>query len=339
MVLRPLFWIPVTVLTVRLLFCIPAASAGADASPLMIQNRFPLHFLFLTPRPVSAGLPSPETLQAVAALEHSNLYVDESGHQWRVLIDMEVTVLDLSLTYGLSPRAAVRVDIPVVSFTGGFMDQFLAAYHKALGLPNYGREDRPYNDFAYRLEKNGTSWINGEPNSFRLADTTLSAQWRLNRMPWPGKAQSCLLASMKLPTGEPGTGFGSGKADFGIFLPTQWNIDDWRYYFMPGLMYHGDPDTQGADIEARGNFSLFLGAVFAYNDKWSWIGQLNYFSSPIEKTGIAKLDDGAYGLTVGIRRSLHQCWDLELALTEDIFLRAAPDFNVRLGLTWRYRKG
>jgi hypothetical protein len=251
-------------------------------------------------------------------------------------MDMEMTVVDLSLAYGLTPHLALRLDVPLVSMNSGFLDGFLESYHDALGVGNYGRENRPRNAFAYAVRKDDRLWVEGESGGFRWADVTLAAQWAL---PLAGELRqwsSALMASVKLPTGNTRLGYGSGKIDAGLFLPSQWSGAPWTVYLMPGFMWRGDPDTTGADVSARNGAALFLGAAYAYSDKWRWLAQLNYFTSPLEKTGIKRLDDGALELAVGFQRLIGKNRHVEFAFCEDPFTLAAPDFNIRLGLVWRH---
>ncbi|KJS29324.1 MAG: hypothetical protein VR64_21075 [Desulfatitalea sp. BRH_c12] len=310
------------------------AGGGADPGPLQVQNRFPLHLLFLTPRPASALTPPAGGWRAALAIDYSSIYVDESSRQWNFLADMETAVVDLSVVYGLSNRAAIRLDMPLVHMGGGFLDSFLESYHDALGVSNYGRENRPKDSFAYRIDREGSLWFEGESGGLHLADITISGQWTIFPSIAGYHAYSSMLVSLKVPTGDSRHGYGSGRWDAGVFLPTEWRRNQWSLYAMPGFMWHSDPDTRGADVSARNAFSMFVGAAYAYSEQWHWMAQLNYFSSPIEKTGVALVDDGAYELALGFRRTLNDAWHLEFAFCEDIFTKAAPDFSLHLGVVW-----
>jgi len=288
--------------------------------------------MFLTPRPISALPPSAGRLNASLAVDYSSVYVDESGPQYRFLMDMEIAVVGLSFAYGLTSRAAIRLDMPLVNMSGGFLDGFLENYHDLLGVGNYGRENRPRDSFAYRVDKGGSAWIEGDAGGLRLADVTLSGQWLLFSSSGAAALHASLLTSLKLPAGEPRHGYGSGRLDAGLFLPAQYESGPWSFFTMPGFIWHGDPDSRGADVAARSSITLFIGAAYAYNDRWQWLAQLNYFSSPVERTGIALLDDGAFELALGFRTALNPNWQVEFVFSEDIFTRAAPDFTIHLGL-------
>ena len=315
------------------------ATAAAERGPLQVQNRFPLHLMFLTPKPTGAEMPTEGRLQSILSVDYSSVYINEQSSRWSALVDMEMTVVDLSLTYGITPGFSISAQIPFVSMSNGFLDGFLENFHDAFGLPNYGREDRAKNSFAYDMSKNGLTWLNGDAGELRWADMTVSGQMSLFKLGVSSKWSGTLLASIKLPIGDESLGYGSGRLDAGIFLPTQWDGQKWSLYLMPGYIWHSDPETQGADVSARNSFSMFGGIAYVSSERWRWFVQLNYSSSPIEETGISILDDGAVELTLGFRRVLSEKWSVEFAFCEDIFTRTAPDFNLHLGLVWAHDFG
>ncbi|MBI5895876.1 MAG: DUF3187 family protein, partial [Desulfobacterales bacterium] len=201
------------------------ALAAEDRGPLAVSNRFPLHLIFLSPRPVSAQLPDQGALGAELAVDYSSIYLDENSDAYDFLADMETTVLELSLAYGLTERLGLRLNVPLVSMNSGFLDDFLEAYHDALGASNYGREDRPPNSFAYHMAQGGEPWVQGSTGEFGWADITASAQWAMFRPTGERRWQASILASAKAPAGDPDYGYGSGRWDAGLFLPTQWSFE------------------------------------------------------------------------------------------------------------------
>ncbi len=312
-----------------------SGSTFADFGPLQTSNRFPLHLLFLKPRPVQAGLPSRGDLETTLALEYSNTYFDYKNSRWNALMDMEMLVADLALVYGLTSKMALRLDLPFVSMGGGFLDGFLENFHDAIGTSNYNRENRPKNTFGYRVTKDGRLWLQGEDGTMQIADITVSTQIALTKPGNDRKMAGSLLLSLKLPTGDSTRGLGSGQFDAGIYLPLRWSSKRWAFFVMPGAALIGNPDTQGADIAARNSFSLFGGVAYDYSQATAWLVQLNYYTSPIEETGLSELDRGALELDIGFHHRLTEGWILEFAFCEDLTL-ALPDFNLRLGLRWTW---
>jgi hypothetical protein len=310
--------------------------AAADFGPLQATNRLPLHMLFLKPRPVPVHVPDRGDLEVGMAAEYSNTFFDHSNDRWDVLMDMETMVVEVSLVYSPVSRAALRLDLPLVSMGSGFLDGFLENYHDAVGVSNYGREKRPKNDYAYRVNKDGLQWVQGEPGTLEIADMVVSAQYEPVKARGDLKMSVSLLSALKLPTGDTDRGLGSGALDLGIFIPMRWSAESWSFYLMPGAAFIGEPQTRGADVSARNTISLFGGVAYDFSPRTTWLVQLNYYTSPLEQTGLDALDDGSLELDIGFHRLLANDCVLEFVFGEDL-TRALPDFNLRLGLRWSWR--
>jgi hypothetical protein len=307
--------------------------AAADFGPLQTVNRFPLHLLFLTPKPVSPDIPAQGAVDAIVSLDYSNTFFDHSSNQWDVLIDMEMAVLGIDVAYGLSSRWALRLDLPIISMSDGFLDGFLENLHDALGVGNYDRKNRPQNRFAYSASKSGTLLFDGRPDKFEPADMTLSAQYALLQPKLGRPLTSSLLISLKLPTGNESAGLGSGNFDVGFFLPSKWASRAWTIFIMPGFGFIGDPDIGNLEVKARDVYALFAGTAYNDSSDWTWLLQVNAYSTPLEFTGIGELDDGAVDLSMGFHYRVARHWLFEFAFCEDL-TRTAPDFNVRAALRW-----
>jgi len=65
------------------------------------------------------------------------------------------------------------LDIPVLVFSEGFLDGFLEDYHDAFGFPDYGRKNRPNNDFLYEVRRDGNLIIRGKSGT-RFGDIRLA---------------------------------------------------------------------------------------------------------------------------------------------------------------------
>ena len=68
-----------------------AVAVPAAQGPLQVKNRFPLHLLFLTPRPSPVQIPEPHRVQSSLSLDYSAVFFDHRNSRWDFLIDMEMT--------------------------------------------------------------------------------------------------------------------------------------------------------------------------------------------------------------------------------------------------------
>ncbi|MEJ2040390.1 MAG: DUF3187 family protein [Desulfosarcinaceae bacterium] len=318
-----------------ILLLLPAAVRG-ESGPLQLKNRFPLHLLFLTPRLSPSRTPGQGDAFASLAVDYSAVYFRHANEDWDYLIDMEMTTVDLAVTYGLTRRLALTADLPFVSMNAGVLDRFLEGYHNALGVPNYGREERPDNAFAYRVNRQGRTWISADSGTFQLADATISAQWQFLRKPGSNSWDGSAIMSLKAPTGNVDEATGSGRWDYGLFVNGEHRRSRWSYFAMAGIAINHDPDTGGARIRTRPSYSLAGAVGYDYSDRTTWLVQVSSYTSPIEETGISEVDTPAAELGLGFRYQVAGDWNMEFAFGEDL-TRAAPDFTVHLGVMRRIK--
>ena len=319
------------------IFVLANTDGFAEFGPLQTMNRFPLHLLFLKPRPVSGELPAYGTLETTMAFEYSNTYFDYENHHWNVLMDMEMMVSEFCFTYGIQSNIAIGFEVPLVSMSNGFLDGLLENYHDTIGVSNYHRENRPKNDFAYRLKKDNALLLQGETGNFEIADVTAFVQYKLLKSTQNCPVKGSFLSRVKLPLGDQNKGLGSGQFDIGVYLPIKYAKKKWSFFFMPGVAYIGDPEMGNIDWSARNSYSLFGGVAYEYSAGTTLLAQLSYYTSPIEKTGLNELDRGALELDFGFHHQLNNELMLELAFCEDLTL-AVPDFNLRIGFCWTKKR-
>ena len=81
----------------------------AEMGPLRAQQRYPLYLMFLTPAPDSARLIEKGRFVTSLSVDYTSIYIDETSEKWSALFDMEMTVVDLSLTYGITKYLNMRV--------------------------------------------------------------------------------------------------------------------------------------------------------------------------------------------------------------------------------------
>jgi hypothetical protein len=314
--------------------CQATASASGEVAaggPLQVRNQFPPHLMFLTPIPARPD-PLPQGgIQLDLSLDYSSVFFAEHSDRWSVLVDMEMAVVDLGLRFGLTPRLTLSIHQPAARMGDGFLDNILADYHDAFGFPNYDKETRPTDDFAYFIRKDGRDWFRSDAGSWHLMDTTLGAEWGLLG---GVRHRLSLIYEVQLPTGESESGFGSGSFDHSLRLPLAWDRKKLGFFLTPGAHLPGKPDSVDAGIQTRPFGSLLTGAAYAYRANLSLFVQINGYTSPLEETGIPKLDDGSLELGLGGLYRLGPGLGLEFAFTEDL-TRAAPDFNLHLRVVIR----
>ncbi|MDM8524487.1 DUF3187 family protein [Desulfococcaceae bacterium HSG8] len=322
------FFHPLLILVCIILFHVTDVWAEVGKGPLHVRNQFPPHLMFLKPVPDSPLLVPRDQWEFSLAADYASVFTDASSDEWSVLADMEMTMLELSIAYGITEYLSLSLDVPLVSMNDGFLDGFLENYHDALGVSNYGREKRPKDEFGYELKKGGETWFSGESGGLHLADISISAKLSLtDEKSGIFPASVSLAYTLKVPLGDESSGFGSGRFDHGISLLSQFRFSSFAFYLNPGIIFLSDPETSGAHVSVNNIFGVFAGGEYIYDKSLALSAQLNYYTSPFKNTGLRSLDDDTLELALGFTYELAHGMKLEFAFCEDLTY-SSPDFNV-----------
>lgn len=308
-------------LCLLLLALLPLSSAFAFDGPLQVKNQYPIFMHADAPYIEAASMENSFS----ASLSHSSTYTVQSSKEWVIDQDMEVTELNLRYKRVIAEAVEIGVDIPVITLSGGFMDGFLDSYHDTLGLPDYGRNARPDDDFLYEIRRDGKLIVEGK-TGVKLGDIRLTAKKPLISY---DDMKLSLRGDIELPTGSAKKGYGNGSVDAGVALLLDTKIsDDFMTYLNFGAVFPGD-------LKGYENIKLedFIHGGFAvettFRKGYSLIAQLQGQSRIYPKTDLLAVDYGTYLLSLGGRyisgRNL-----FELSFTEDINSSGAPDFILNI---------
>jgi len=286
--------------------------------PLQVSNQFPLFLPLNAPYLERASYED----SLSATLSYSSVFMMKNSPEWSVNLDMEVAELNFRLRKDISDVVQLGIDIPLMSFNSGFMDNFLSSYHNAFGFSDYGRDSRPSNEFLYEVRKNGALIIQGEGGRIGIGDIRLSAKKViLNDDPVVS-----LEATLELPTGNASKGYGSGSVDAGISLLMDKRISEKiKAYLNLGAIFPGS--LKGHETVTLKN--VVYGGVAVEARPWehiSLLGQVIFQNSPFPKTGISSIDRISALLSFGGRYASGKN-SFELSFTEDPNTAGAPDFT------------
>ena len=308
---------------------------GAEMGPLHVRQRYPLYLMFLMPEPDSPRQVEKGSFLASVSTDYTSIYINESNQDWSVLMDMEATVVDLSLTYGVTKQGNVSLTLPWISLNGGFLDGPLEVYHGFFGFPDYGRGEAPSDEFGYHVTLDGDAWFDARPGGMQLGESVVTVKWQLTEAGIHKGLGSSLLYALKIPTGDEERGLGSGRFDQGFILLNQYSIAPLVLYLNPGIVFLSDPVTKGAHIQVKDMVTLLAGIEYQVSDTWSWMGQVNFLTSPFHHTGIEQMDRDSLELTLGGVIRVSDQMVFELAFSEDV-TRTAPDFTVHGSLRYEF---
>lgn len=298
------------------LLVMPSAVSAFDG-PLQVKNQFP-PFVGISQPFLESAAPS-DSLSF--GLSHSSVYVIESSAAWTVNLDLEVTELAVRYKKVFPDLFEAGVEIPLYRPIAGFMDGFLDWYHSSFGFPDYGRSERPKNDFLYEIRHNGAVVVQGVNGRAGLGDVRLS----LKRLVSGGDPLVSVMATLELPTGEAETGYGNGSIDtaFSAMIDTRLS-DVVMTYINLGVVFPGDlkaRQTEPLNTFAHGG----VGLEGSFWNRFSVLAQVSVQGSPYPATGIRQVDNPAVILVVGGRYRAEK-GSFEFSLTEDPNTSGAPDF-------------
>jgi len=294
------------------------ASYGFDG-PLQARNQFPLFLYLNTPYLESALVENSFS----ASLSYSSINLVESSSEWDIGLDMEITELNLRFRKNIGDFIELGIELPILSFSSGFMDGFLESYHDAFGFPDYGRSNRPDNEFLYEVRRNRDLVVKGKNGHIGIGDIRLTLKKPLlNSDP-----AISIKGDIELPTGDAKAGYGNGSIDAGIAVLMDKKLSEYfKSYLNIGAVFPGN--LRGHEEITLREF-LYGGAAIeaSFWKNISLIVQVFVQGSPFPKTDISSVDRLAVLLSLGGRYSSGNN-NFEFSLTEDPNTSGAPDFTL-----------
>lgn len=295
--------------------------------PLQVKNQYPIFLHVNQPYLEKASMESSFS----ASLSHSSTYTVQNSSNWIINMDMEITELNFRYKRIIKDFIEFGMDVPLLGFSGGFMDSFLDSFHSTFGLGDYGRGTRPQNDFLYEVRRNGALVIKGK-TGIGLGDIRLTIKKPLISLASRSGSDGFDLSvkgDVELPTGSAKKGYSNGNLDAGVSVLLDKSIsDNIITYWNFGVVFPGNvKGYQKIDLK---DFVYGGVAVEVTLEKiFSLLAQLQGQSAIYPKTDLLAVDRAAYLLAVGGRYTAGKN-SFELSLTEDINLSGAPDFIINL---------
>jgi len=318
---------PVPILILFVLLS-PISLAGASLEgPFRVKNQFPL-FLHLN-APILEKAAQEDSISL--SFSYSSVFMKKGSSDWLLDLDLESAEFNFTYKKNLLGWVELGLEIPLLGFSPGFLDQPLESYHSAFGFPDYGRSRYPKNEFHYRLVRKGKLLVEGESGKVGLGDLRLTGKKEFSF----GETLLAVKADLELPTGDANTGFGNGSLDWGLAVIGERNLGKAiKLTGALGLVLPGD-------LKARETISLQPYYYFGAAAEWGlWknfevLGQFLVQTSPYPETGISTVDQTGVILILGGRYAFGRN-SLELSFTEDLNTTGAPDFTFQLGFKHKF---
>jgi len=307
--------------------CCTSAQAADLTSPLPVRNLYPPMMRFFDPVPDSALRSFDQSWLLELTQHYSTVNIIDPQPGVRLLVDMELYVLDPVVRFAVGDRLEFSLRVPLMMPASGVFDAAIKSFHDGLGLPDNGRSLRPGNSFAYRFDNGkGARWQGR--SQFELGNVELSSRYQLLRGEHWGMDA---LAAIKLPTASKARGWGSGAPDLAAGAVLSWqqghafaHLEGWAIQPLandePGIRYNR---------YLRGSVT----AGYQLFEHLSLLVQAQGGNSPYS-SGISALDHPPFLIAFGLRGETEDRLGWHVTVTENISQVTTQDISVAIGLTW-----
>jgi len=326
--------------------------------PFQVRNQFPLSLQFLSFNADDAFTLVKNDFLVSLNYSHSNTFAqspnilknfnlsssridfrhdlaDKSdGSPNRFLIDTSIGRATINLKYGLSDWFTLELDLPIMGFQGGFLDQPIEAIHQLAGFPYASRAMLNSNTSQLFVSGPQTKLLynRNDFGGYGLGDIVLMAKSGLYRSHIQGFALSARVA-IKLPTGNYRNFHGSGSVDYGIdltatkklgrsFISTNISaVIAGKWKLMPYL-------------QTNPSYSWILSYEYLWGDRMSLVIQNLVQSSYLGSNVHPEISRSVFEWTAGVKYDIGSQFRLSFAITENyIYHNNTADFGFHFGIT------
>lgn len=317
----------------------PRAVHAFDIIPFNTRNQSPLVQIFGLPAAGNAVLAPRGQGEFHVMLDHASNFVDEGTPTEQIVLDGETTRLTLGGRYGFTRNMEIGVEIPYVYHSGGFLDGFIINYHDLFGFPQGGRDQAPRNRLLYQYRRDGVDKLKVDSSGGGLGDIALMAGLQLYNDAAQYPRAVALRASVKLPTGDSSSLYGSGSTDVSLWITAadafELPIGRGAVFGAAGLMVMSNgnvlPDQQ---VDHVG-----FGSIGAGWKPLSWIAfkvQMDAHTPFYRDSDLKSLSANAAQLLIGGTLGLSERTSLDIAVSEDIVTKTAPDVAFHFNVITRF---
>ncbi len=303
-------------------------TAGTTTTPLQTRDQNPLVLIHGLPSATAAELPAAGRIQTSISLNISNTLNIDVTENTLLLIDGETYQLNLTMDFGLTDGWAIRGSLPLIAYSGGFLDQPIEQYHDTFGFSQGDRLENPRDRLLFFYQRNNTEQLRLTRRNSGLGDIQLIAGRQLHANEHSAYS---LWAGLKLPTGDSETLNGSGAADLSVWLAGKKTISNrLNSYGTIGVLQLGNGDVL-PELQENTVFHGNLGLVWQTWPQLAFKAQFEAHTEFYKAPGTAFLSD-VLQLSIGGTWQITDRFEFDFAVAEDIKEDASPDVNFHFNL-------
>jgi hypothetical protein len=292
-------------------------SLPPDDPSLGHQNQYPLYVPWMTVPARRVDSAAPLALRMTQRYTAMHYFAKGGGWEYRHDLEQSQWLLEAAFNtrYG-----QILISQAAVYRYGGVMDPFLNAYHKALRLPNYGRELRDPNLYEFTLT-DGDGWVMAPRKEVWLPSEPVVTWFH------PGVLN--LSFSAKVPLYGKEASVRSGTVDVGVNARHVARLDaDWSAAFAMGYIHREKTDRMpGRHVRGTPHASVAVGRTVG---AWLWAAEVATHPPLFRGMDFPRLEKSTIELVMGARMPT-RVGILAITFSEDLSI-TAPDFTI--GVAW-----
>ncbi|CAG0964722.1 hypothetical protein GEOBC_00928 [Geobacteraceae bacterium] len=317
-----------------------AVAHGMEVTPFRTGNMAPLVQIHGLPVPDSARILAQREGEVSAAVDLANNYAVDANGSESVIFDGETYRVGLDLRYGFAPGVEAGIEIPFVFHSGGFLDGFIEGFHDIFDFTNGGRENATRDRLLYRYERGDADRFRIDDSGGGIGDIRLTGGFQLYDDRAEAPRRLALRGALKLPTGDSDRLRGSGSVDFALWLAASddYRLGNWGHLTLfanAGGTVMGDGNVledQQRDLVAAGTVGFGWSPV----DWLAITAQATWHSPLYQGSELREINNDTLMITGGFDFAFTERTSLDIAISEDLSVKTAPDVTFHLALRQRF---
>lgn len=251
-----------------------------------------------------------------------------------LFVDGEALRTSLAARYGITRSISVSVEVPYLVRGLSGLESFTTKFHRALGVPENGRDEFPGGRFTVMLQyPGGPMSLTGFVPRSGVGDVAATLSWRR-----PRSAGGWTLGTdlaLKAPTGSAEDSNGSGGWDFGVLAFAVWEKGRWTLEADGSLVVPGAWKVP-APLDPAPMGQALVSAIYSFSGNTRAGLSLTVAQSPFRDRLYSSLSKAGVEAGLGVEHDFGRRVAARLTLTEQLPSAGdRADFGVILGLRYR----
>lgn len=322
--------------TLKILACLLATPLATHAevefNTFNVGDMTPLAISYGAPRSTSpAHLASGQWQWQLGLNVANSLHIEQQAKYGEILeVDSETSRYDLRLEYGLNDDWDIRLELPFVDLGAGSLDGFIDDFHQALGFPEGARPSRPEDQLNIRYQRGGQTLINTRQSDSGLGDASIAF---VRSLETDYEDSLSYGVKLKLPSGS---ALSTDTHDLALWATAANQLSSRFNHFMSLGAIAVEKDKGLLPSLRRSSYGFVrYGLNFRLSQLVELKVQLDAQSSLYKDTETRLLGHSS-SAALGGTLHMHNNWDLDIAVIEDIDVETTSDVVLHLNLRKRY---